>query len=90
MPITRKQFVIGIDPKIEEWMKKIHSFLSQHKDAAFTREELWGALQVQVKPEEWEAWDTALDKLTELKAVGKGIIRGTDYYAYGRDLEDAL
>ncbi len=40
MPITRKQFEMGIDTKIQEWMRKIHSFLAAHKDEAFTSGEL--------------------------------------------------
>jgi len=40
MPITRKQFAIGIDPKTEEWMRKINGFLAERKDEAFTGEEL--------------------------------------------------
>ncbi len=45
MPITRKQFEMGIDPKIEEWMKEIHSFLAQDKDTAFKKGELWEAIR---------------------------------------------
>ena len=40
MPITRRQFELEIDAKIEEWMRKIHSFLAEHKDEAFNEDEL--------------------------------------------------
>ena len=40
MPITRKQFDMGIDQRTEEWMEKIRTFLTEHKDEAFTREEI--------------------------------------------------
>ncbi len=40
MPITRKQFLYEIDAKTEEWMIRIHGFLAEHKDEAFTEEEL--------------------------------------------------
>lgn len=79
MPITRKQFELEIDPKTEEQMKPIESFLSSHKNDAFGREELWEALRG--KGEEREAWDAALDKLVELGVVEKRIIRGADYYS---------
>ena len=40
MPITRKQFEMGIDSKIEEWMAKIRAFFTERKDEAFTEEEI--------------------------------------------------
>ena len=40
MPITRRQFELEIDEKIEEWMWAIHRLLAEHKDEAFTEEEL--------------------------------------------------
>jgi len=40
MPITRRQFDLGIDNRIEGWMRKIHAFLAEHKDEAFNAAEL--------------------------------------------------
>ena len=40
MPITRRQFELEIDTKTEEWMEKIRAFLAEHKDEAFTLEEI--------------------------------------------------
>ena len=40
MPITGKQFELGIDSAVEGWMRKIHSFLDDHRDEAFTKYEL--------------------------------------------------
>ncbi len=83
MPITRKQFEIGVDTKIEEWMKKILAFLAEHKDEAFTHDELRKAiLGTSWKISEREAFDEALNKLVELGGAEKRIIRGTDYYSY--------
>ncbi len=79
MPITRKQFEIGIDPKIEEWMEKIRAFLSEHKDEAFNANELLEALHGRNEPKDFLA---AVEKLVELGAAEKKIIRGTDYYSY--------
>ncbi len=81
MPITRKQFELEIDSKIEEWMKKIYTFLAEHKDVAFGRRELWETLCGE--SEERRAWDTALSKLVEMGAVERRAIRGTDYHSYG-------
>ena len=113
MPITRKQFQLEIDPKIEEWMGKIHSFLAERKDEAFTEEELRQhyspalleivsdkqrrLLQVTGKrdpfdvlsDEKW-AFGLALEKLVELGAAGQATVRGSEYYAYRRKLEEVL
>ncbi|MDP2936456.1 MAG: hypothetical protein Q8O86_08200 [Dehalococcoidia bacterium] len=44
MPITRKQFDLAVESRIEEWMKTIHAFLAEHKDEAFSTIELKQAL----------------------------------------------
>ena len=41
MPITKLQFELGINEEIEAVMRKIASFLEQHKDEAYNLEELW-------------------------------------------------
>lgn len=46
MPLTRKQFELGIDRQIEESMSRIYSYLSLHKEEAFTEEELAAGLGV--------------------------------------------
>ena len=47
MPLTRKQFELGIDKHVEEWMRRIYSYLSQHKEEAFTEDELAKGLGVE-------------------------------------------
>ena len=41
MPITRRQFDLGIDEAVERWMINIHGFLSRNKEQAFSAEDLW-------------------------------------------------
>lgn len=85
MPITRKHFELGIDTKIEQWMKKIHSFLTEHKDAAFTADELWKTLYGEGPWLTWEyeAFEKALDKLVEVEAAEKRLILDVAYYSLG-------
>ena len=113
MPITRKQFEVGIDPKIEEWMKTIHSFLYEHKNEGFTEEELreqyrptlFESLSDEKKKfletrrsrdpfhilsDENRAFELALEKLVELRAAAKAIIRDTEYYAVRKKLEEVF
>jgi hypothetical protein len=88
MPITRKQFVLGIDNATKEWMKRLHSSLTEHKAEAFSAQELAEREGVQ--------WDTfngelfgdarfvqyALDKLAEVGWLEKRYVRDDWYYAY--------
>jgi len=100
MPITGKQFELGIDPKIEEWMRKIHSFLNKHKDEAFTEDELGEQLdalsekykKVRAKGEDDFAvarfdstFEAALEKLLEISAANSRLVRGVSYYRVGQE-----
>lgn len=84
MPITRKQFEIGIDAEIEEWMYKISTFLVVHKDEAFTEGELWEKIygksgwRVVVR----EAFEEALGKLVDTGGARKRKIRDVEYYIH--------
>ena len=40
MPIKRRLFELGIREDVEEWMRRIYTFLDSNKDQAFTKEEL--------------------------------------------------
>lgn len=105
MPITRRQFELEIDTKIEEWMGEISKFLVEHKYEAFSQEELsqhFAPILVErlsdfekkilkatrtedpltISSDEAKAFNLALEKLVEIHAVGKRIIRGTYYYAF--------
>lgn len=96
MPITRKQFELGIDAQIEAWMAKIHFFLADHKDEAFAgfelAEQLDGFSQeykafrlkgVSIGPMFDSVFELALEKLLETGAVDTRLIRGESYYHVG-------
>lgn len=92
MPITRKQFDLGIDHLIERWMLKIHELLSQHRDKAYSEEELKAALSYLPIAEGTIAElahvkrrhpaEAALEKLVELGAIEARIVESKTYYAY--------
>jgi hypothetical protein len=86
MPITRRQFELEIDIEIEGWMEKISAFLAEHKDEAFKESELWYALwgDRPLPLDVMQAFDRALEKLSELEAVEFRKIRDEWYYSYGR------
>jgi len=102
MPITRRQFELGIDDKVEELMQRIASYLEDHKDSAFSFEELklalhtgpergeLGAIYASPRPE-WHLLGPALERLVDLNVVSLRVVAGTGYYATGRySLEDIL
>ena len=83
MPINRRQFELGVDTEIEEWMGKIVDFLAEHKDEAFTRSELWKLIYAKSS---WptsveEAFNKALEKLSQIGDVEIKRIRDKNYYA---------
>jgi len=92
MPITRKQFELGIDTEIEGYMKRIRDFLAEHQEEAFTLSELGHALGVPLAswlrlPSGELALLRALDKLVEAGAVEAKLIENIAYHALGAPRE---
>ncbi len=96
MPITAKQFELGIDSVIEDWMRRIHEFLVAHRQEAFTVAELAEQLNgldkqferfkskgIETEPRFQAGFLVALDKLAETGAADSRIVRGERYYALG-------
>jgi hypothetical protein len=81
MPITRKQFELGTN--ITGWMKEIHDFLTEHKDEAFTEEELREHWDLEHLSPMHLALSDALERLREMGAAEKKKIQAQDYYSYG-------
>lgn len=44
MPITRRQFELGIDDTLVSWMTRIHAFLSENRQQAYAEGEIINAL----------------------------------------------
>ncbi len=49
MPITRRQFELGIDDTIAEWITKVHALLAESRDQAFTLVEITSALKTHIE-----------------------------------------
>ena len=86
MPITRKQFELGITPKIEGLMKKAHEHLAEHRDHAFSVNDLKLLIQLPdieaYHSSDLEDLEAAMDMLARTGAVEARIIRNTKYYSY--------
>lgn len=92
MPITRKQFELEIDSATEERMKRVHAFLTAHKDQAFTESELHDRFEGELAQlfEKYETFGAALEKLVDIGVVEKRRLRNVYYYAYAKDLTGVL
>jgi hypothetical protein len=86
MPITRKQFELGIDSKVEALMKEIHSFLASHPSEAFNVAEIQGAIAGDHSS--YGEVESALEKLAELWVIDEGLVDSTAYYVYLRELPE--
>ena len=85
MPITRRQFDLGIDEKLEDWMRRIHSFLSARRAEAFSESELIAALGAQ---EKGLLFGDAVAKLAEIGAVETRKVGDAYYFVFKRDLPE--
>ena len=89
MPITRRQFDMGINDAIEGWMKKAIEFLAEHREEAFNNDELWEILYgiKTYKSRDREAFDLALMRLVDQEKLEIRIIQNTNYYCYKKPLK---
>lgn len=74
MPITRRQFELGIDEPIAEWMKKIRDFLAAHKTEAYCLEEL--ADHFDFREVEAGQWSAELKRTVENPKIGEATAFG--------------
>ena len=84
MPITRRQFDLGIDKAVEQCMVRIHEFLSKSKNQAFSKGEIFSAISGEVP---LKKFDRALEKLAEIRAVDVRYVKNESYYAYLENLD---
>ena len=94
MPITKRQFELGIDEDIQSWMQKIYARLSTNRELAYSAEEVQEGLlhdtrQVQTleKAGTMHKIYRALDVLVEIGAVDKRSVADTGYFAFGSEFD---
>lgn len=104
MPITRQQFETGINESLLNAMRRVHRFLSENKDKAFTESEIIAVATeggdvnvtnhlhagpiVEATRYHDRAYSPAVSKLVEIGAVEARRVRGTLYFTYRRDLTE--
>ena len=83
MPITRRQFDLGVDSALEGTMRKIHRYLHAHRDEAFCSSELAELLRL-TEPDVREAVET----LEDIGALDTRRVESTFYHAYLAEIPD--
>ena len=83
MPLSRRQLELGIDSEAEEWMRQAYRLLAEHRDLAYSTEELQETiLGVDVGNGKRIKFSAVLDILAETGAADKGVVDDTDYYIF--------
>ena len=84
MPITRRQFELGIDDEAEGLMVKIYDFLEGHRDVAFNREEI--AKEIGLKDIHYGRFASALGALQVIRALQSRYAGLDTYYAFDEEV----
>lgn len=83
MPITRRQFELGINNEIDALMERIYNFLDAHRDLAYNQ----GELEKEVGGEDPNHFPRALEVLVTVGAFESGWVRNDSYYAFANEVD---
>lgn len=94
MPLTRRQFELGIDEEIEAWMQQVYHLLANIRDLAYSELELrqnilgeGGRVAHVTQGERKAKFQRALDVLVFVEAIERRQVDGSDYYAFAREFD---
>lgn len=88
MPITKRQFNLGIDEDVQKWMRQIYGLLERDRELAFSSDELRNKLLGDsYQPDERANLERALDVLVQIGAVDKRWVTDRDYYAFRMEFD---
>ncbi|PKB64015.1 MAG: hypothetical protein BZY80_04330 [SAR202 cluster bacterium Io17-Chloro-G2] len=92
MPLTKRQFDLGIDEEGENLMRQIYMLLSEHVDLAYSQAELQQSIlgdYIPIIAQALEApkFKRAVEVLVGIGAVDKRDVAGTDYYAFLQEFD---
>ena len=82
MPLSRRQFELGIDQGMEDVMRQTYYFLMGSRELAYSEGELVKALGVEL-----EKLYRPLEVLVELGAAEEALVEDTPYYTFGLELD---
>ena len=88
MPLSKRQFELGIDSEADDWMRQAYYLLAGHPDLAYSWSELDEAIVGKdASFERSSKLIHALDVLAEIGAFDKAKVHGTDYYAFREEFD---
>lgn len=83
MPITRRQFELGIDNRVNELMIKVYELLESNRDQAYSLAEILENLRL--TPVVYPVTDLlriAIKTLTQIGAIEVSEVTNVNYYAF--------
>jgi hypothetical protein len=89
MPLTKRQFELGIDEEGEDWMRQVYRLLAEHRDLAYSSEELLETIfgnSISAAANS-SKFNLSLEILAEIGAVDKREVDRTDYYAFLQEFD---
>jgi hypothetical protein len=88
MPITKRQFELGIDDQVDDFMRQVYEMLANNKELAYSKAELRDALPGNpLSAPQFDPLDIAIDTLTRITAIEKREVSNIKYYAFSRKFE---
>ena len=88
MPLTKRQFELGVDDEGEIWMRQIYELLAENRNLAYSSGELEEAvLGTSVPIIKLEKFTNSLDVLILIRAVEKRWLDDTGYYAHLQEFD---
>ena len=88
MPLTMRQFELGIDDGAESWMRSVYNLLAERQELAYSSQELEEfSLEASSPVLKRDKFRESLDVLVRMGAVEKRWVDETDYYAFSQRFE---
>ena len=88
MPLTRRQFELGVDEEGEHWMRQVYQLLAGHRELAYSYDEIGQAvLGTPVPLEKMDKLGRSLAVLVRIGSVDKADVGGKDYYTFYQDFD---
>ena len=86
MPMTRRQFELGVGPETEGLMRRVYEFLSANRELAYTRDELSREFEGN-NGSDLTDLGHALRALEDVRAVEAREVRGEWHYALYKEVD---
>ena len=88
MPITRRQFELGINQHVEKLMRSAYDLLASHTEEAFDDDEIATVIGLDKNnPPQQQALELALETLLHVLAIEERVVAGARYYSHKKRID---